>query len=94
MIDQSWESLRIEITKSPMVTVVKLFQLDFEIYRAARHHILYFKFRELHRWVAYAFDILGILFGCLLTFHFTFGSGDDHLSVLENQSRRPRFLDP
>jgi len=68
-----------------MVTLVQLFELNFEIDTARPHHVLHFKVWQLHI-ISRHFNGLGVLTSSIQTQLFALCASNDHLAGFENQS--------
>lgn len=87
MINQTWESIGVEIAKHLMLTLKQSFELDFEVDRARTNHVLHLEVRQPHV-VSNFLNSLGILLGRIETQLFAFGASDHHFPCFENQGRR------
>ena len=84
MINQTWESLRIEHTVGLMLTMIETLQRNFKIDGTRCHHILHLELCKFDRILINTFDGLGVLLRCVFRLSLRLCTRDNHLTIFEN----------
>ena len=83
VINQTWESIRVEIAVGRVVTLVKTFQLDFKVNGARTNHVLDLEIRQFDL-IAHLLNRSSIVPGCFETQLFRLSTCNDHLASFED----------
>ena len=86
MINQTRESVRVEVAKHLVFALKQSFQLNFERHRTRTDHILDLKFSKVN-FVSSFCDSSSILFSSIKAQLLTFSTSDNHFASLEDQCR-------